>query len=99
MHHGAGLWPLFGMWAAMMVAMMVPVEAPALWRLARARTPLAGAAAFTAGYLAPWIAFSLLAAILQERLHALGLLGHHSGAITSTGICAGLVIAAGILQF
>ncbi len=63
MHH-AGLMPLFLMWAAMMVGMMVPAEAPSLWKLARGR----GAAAFLAGFLLPWIAFSFAAALLQEAL-------------------------------
>ena len=97
MHHGAGLLPLFAMWAAMMVAMMTPAEAPAFVQLARARGPATGAL-FLAGALAPWIAFSLLAALLQQALHASGLLDHESGALGSPLLSAGLLVAAGALQ-
>src|SRR6267143_421724 len=67
-HHG-GLAALFVMWAAMAVAMMVPVEAASLLRLARG---LRDTGAFLAGYLLPWLAFGLGAAGLQQRLHAAG---------------------------
>jgi predicted metal-binding membrane protein len=82
--HGAGLWPLFAMWSAMMVGMMVPVEAPSLLRLAPS---LASAAAFLTGYFAPWMLFSLAAATLQSRMHP------------TSGLAAPmLLIAAGMLQ-
>jgi predicted metal-binding membrane protein len=93
MHH-AGLMPLFLMWAAMMVGMMVPAEAPSLWKLARGR----GAAAFLAGFLLPWIAFSFAAALLQERLHSWELLDHQSGTLASPALGAALFVAAGALQ-
>jgi len=93
MHH-AGLMPLFLMWAAMMVGMMVPAEAPSLWKLARGR----GAAAFLVGFLLPWIAFSFAAALLQERLHSWGLLDHQSGTLASPALGAALFVAAGALQ-
>ncbi len=88
-----GLWPLFGMWAAMMVAMMAPAEAPSVLRLPRGRT------AFLLGFGAPWIAFSFAAAALQLRLHALGLLEHGTGALTNPWLAAALLVAAGALQF
>jgi predicted metal-binding membrane protein len=81
-HHGAGVWPLFVMWAAMMVGMMIPVEAPSLLRLATRDAP-----AYLAGYLAPWIAFSFAAAALQSQVHHV-----------SAGFGAALLIAAGALQ-
>jgi predicted metal-binding membrane protein len=86
------LWPLFGMWAAMMVAMMAPAEAASLFRLARGR------GAYLAGYLAPWIAFSFGAAALQLQLHASGLLDHHRAALTSSWVAAALLVGAGALQ-
>src|SRR4030081_2623389 len=67
--HRAGLAALFAMWAAMAVAMMVPVEAPSLLRLARSPRD---AATFLSGYLLPWLAFSIGAAALQDRLRAAG---------------------------
>jgi len=88
-----GLAPLFVMWAAMMVVMMAPAMAPSLLKLARGR------GAFLAGFLAPWIAFSFAAAVLQMQLHASGLLDHHSGALTHPWLAAALLVAAGALQF
>ena len=92
LHHAPGLWPLFAMWAPMMVAMMLPAEAPALVRLPQ---PLG----YLAGYLAPWIAFSLGAAALQLRLQQLGVFDHHAGVLQSRGAAAALLVAAGALQW
>ena len=92
MNHGA-LLPLFGMWAAMMVAMMAPAEAPSVLRLTRGRT------AFLLGFGAPWLAFSFLAAVLQVQLHSAGLLDHSTGALTNPWLAAALLVAAGALQF
>jgi len=98
--HSAGLAPLFAMWAAMMVGMMIPPEVPLLVRLARgpgAEAPLRGTAAFLAGYLAPWFLFSLGAALLQSRLQAAGLMAH--GMTTSSPMFGGaLLVAAGAVQ-
>src|SRR5690349_19222002 len=93
----AGRAAVFGMWAAMALAMMVPVEAPSLVRLARGGTPFAGAAAFLAGYLLPWMAFGLAAAVLQDRLHALGVLDMNLAA-SSRAVSAGLLAAAAAVQ-
>lgn len=98
--HAAGLAPLFAMWAAMMVGMMIPPEVPLLVRLARgpgAQAPWRGTAAFLAGFLAPWIVFSLGAALLQSGLQAAGLMAH--GMTTSSPILGGaLLVAAGAVQ-
>src|SRR5438874_66241 len=67
--HHAGIAALLVMWAAMSVAMMVPVEAASLLRLAHG---LRDTGTFLAGYLLPWLAFSLGAAGLQQSLHAAG---------------------------
>src|SRR5712671_4859884 len=93
-HHHAGLAALFAMWAAMAVAMMVPVEAASLLRLAR---DLRETGAFLGGYLLPWLAFSLGAAALQEHLHAAGLLDAGMAA-SSRGLAAALLVAAGLAQ-
>lgn len=100
---GAGLLALFAMWAVMMVGMMIPAEVPVLLELAGARrrrlgrSPLPGSVAFLAGYLLPWIAFSLGAAALQSRLQALGLMDH--GMVTSSrALSAALLLAAGAVQ-
>ena len=92
--HRAGLAALFAMWAAMAVAMMVPVEAGALVRLARG---LRETAWFLAGYLLPWLAFSLAAAALQDWLHAAGLLDA-TMATSSRWFAAALLAAAGLAQ-
>jgi len=92
-HHG-GLAALFVMWAAMAVAMMVPVEAASLLRLARG---LRDTGAFLAGYLLPWLAFGLGAAGLQQRLHAAGWMD--AGMATSSRwLAAALLFAAGLAQ-
>jgi len=95
--HSQGVAALFTMWAAMSVAMMVPIEAPSLVRVARGRSPLLDAAAFLAGYLLPWMAFSLGAAALQQRLHAAGWIDA-SMATSSRGLAAALLVAAGLAQ-
>lgn len=101
--HGLGLWPLFAMWAVMMAGMMIPPEVPVLLRLARTRrerlgrSPLSGTAAFLAGYLVPWTAFSLGAAALQALLQARGLMDHGM-ATTSRGLAGVLLLAAGAVQ-
>lgn len=72
---GTGLLALVVMWGAMMVAMMVPAEAPALAGQLRARpggTSVPRAAGFFAGLLATWAVFSAVAAlaswVLERRL-------------------------------
>ena len=92
--HHAGLTALFAMWAAMAVAMMVPVEAPSLLRLARG---LRETGTFLVGYLLPWLAFSIGAAALQERLHAAGWMD--AGLATGSGrLAAALLVVAGLVQ-
>ena len=92
MNHG-GLLPLSGMWAAMMIAMMAPAEAPSVLRLQRGRL------AFAAGFAAPWIAFSFAAALLQFWLHEAGLLEHSTGALRNPWLAAAVLTAAGAAQF
>jgi len=90
-------WPLVAaMWAAMMVAMMLPSAAPVILLYAKVyrHSPSLGTvpptAAFLAGYLACWIGIALLAAALQLRLGRME--------VASSGAAAGLLIAAGLYQ-
>ncbi len=91
-------WPLVAtMWAAMMVAMMLPSAAPAILLYATVhRRSSAGAPptlAFLIGYLACWTAFALLAAALQ-----LAIAEPMSMAVESRLASAALLIAAGVYQ-
>ena len=99
------LFPLFLMWAEMMVAMMVPSAAPtilifaAVNRKRRAQErPFVPAGMFLGGYLAVWTAFSALAAVAQWALHSAALL---SPMMVSTSPLLGgaLLMAAGLFQW
>ncbi len=102
-------WPaaaamFLGMWAVMMVAMMMPYLVPALWRYRQAvagtgetriggRTILVGA-----GYFAVWTLIGLAAFPLGAALAALQM--QHPGISRATPIAAGVVaVLAGALQF
>lgn len=97
----------FFMWAAMMVAMMLPSASPMVLLYARVvlraesegRPMRASAAvtAFASGYVAVWILFSGLAVALQwglERMGALSAMMSLSAAVLS----GGLLMAAGLYQ-
>jgi predicted metal-binding membrane protein len=97
----------FFMWAAMMVAMMLPSASPIVLLYARvvrhAKTQghdlraRAAITAFASGYLAIWILFSLLAVIAQWGLERLGALSAMMS--VSAGLLSGaLLIAAGLYQ-
>ncbi len=95
----------FGMWAVMMVAMMLPSVSPfvlcfaAVHRQRKSRNlPYVSAGVFLGGYFAVWTAFSALAALLQQGLHRMALL---SPAMTATNpvFAGGLLMAAGIYQW
>jgi predicted metal-binding membrane protein len=92
------------MWAAMMVAMMVPAAAPmtmlyaAVARKAAAQhNPLAPTFVFVAGYIAMWTIFSLVATIAQYALNRAALLSSMMVS-TSAMFGAALLITAGIYQ-
>ncbi|MER8981224.1 DUF2182 domain-containing protein [Mesorhizobium sp. M0870] len=95
----------FTMWAVMMVGMMTPSVAPMLLlyagvgRKARADgRPIASTGWFFAGYLAVWVAFSLLATGAQWLLARLALLDPSMATVSA--ILGGLVlIAAGLYQW
>ena len=88
---------LFAMWVAMMTGMMLPAVLPtvllfrviARQRAQTGRAPLS-TPAFLAGYLAIWIGFSALAALLQTRLSVA--LFEHVTPSRSTTVAAGVVL-------
>lgn len=92
-------WPLVAtMWAAMMVAMMLPSAAPAILLYAHVHRHSLGSEtpptmAFLAGYLACWFGFAMLAAVLQ-----LAFASPMSMALDSRAASAALLIAAGLYQ-
>jgi predicted metal-binding membrane protein len=95
----------FAMWAVMMGGMMIPSASPAILTFAavnRARRTkslsYAPAAAFAAGYLSAWTAFSVAASVAQEALRAAALL---SPMMVSESRTLGriVLIAAGVFQW
>jgi predicted metal-binding membrane protein len=105
---GAGPWSLadlvlvFVMWAAMMVAMMLPSATPMVLihrRLAgaAASSPGAETAFFGAGYVLIWTVFSAAATVAQWGLHSALLI---SPAMRTNGLLSGaLLAAAGVYQW
>ena len=87
---------IFGMWAVMMIAMMLPNAAQAVLRVAGAGG-LASAVGFSTGYLAVWIGFGAAATLAQWGLDA-GRFLSDGMAVRST-LAAGLTVAgAGLYQ-
>lgn len=93
-----------GMWAVMMVAMMVPTAIPmtllyaAVARKAAAQdNPVAPTFIFVAGYIAMWAIFSVVATVGQRGLDQAALLSPMM-ASRSTWLGATLLIAAGAYQ-
>jgi predicted metal-binding membrane protein len=93
------------MWATMMVAMMLPVGAPAIIRAVRhatgARHGLGGlwtGLTFAAAYMSVWLGVAVAATLLQRGLDATGMLSGHM-AVRSRLIAGLLAIAAGLYQF
>jgi len=96
---------LTGMWAVMMVAMMLPSVTPTVLmfgNVTRRRQfegrPAVPVAVFTAGYLAVWTFYAMIAAVAQWELHRLALLSP-SMAAASPALAGGLLIAAGVYQW
>lgn len=87
---------VFGMWVAMVLAMMLPTAAPT-FRLYAARAGVS-ALAVVAGYTLVWIGASLVGTAGQALLTRLGALAPH---MTPAGaaLSASILIAAGIYQF
>jgi predicted metal-binding membrane protein len=100
-----GLGWLAGMWAVMMVAMMLPSAAPTilLFAVVSRRRRLEGrpavpAAVFTLGYLLVWMLYAAAAATAQWELHRLALLSP-AMASASPLLGGGLLVAAGVYQW
>ena len=93
------------MWAVMMVGMMLPSAAPMILLFSRVgdtrsghRRQATSVAYFAFGYLAVWWGFSLLAALIQWQLHAIGLLSPDMRAVSPIAGAA-VLIGAGIYQW
>jgi predicted metal-binding membrane protein len=96
---------MFVMWSVMMVAMMVPSAAPMVLMFAKVNRqrreqerPYVPTGVFLTGYLAVWVAFSVVATVAQGALHEAALL---SPTMVSTSPVLGgvLLLAAGIFQW
>jgi predicted metal-binding membrane protein len=107
---GASYWLVaFLMWAAMMVAMMLPSASPMVLLYARVvrqaetrghagvSNAAASIAAFAAAYLASWILFSLLAVVLQFGLERAGAMSAMMSARIAP-LSGALLVAAGLYQ-
>ena len=91
------------MWAAMMVAMMLPGAAPAILLYATVHRHSLGAgrpptAAFLGGYLACWAAFAAGAAALQIALESAALASPMTLALVNRHAAGALLVAAGLYQ-
>lgn len=93
------------MWSVMMVAMMLPSASPMMLtflRIHQQRERKAGASAatwvFMAGYLAVWLTFAVIAAIIQWALQQSALLSSSMGHVTPL-LGGALLMTAGAFQF
>lgn len=91
------------MWAAMTLAMMLPTAGPMVLTYAEIADTAAGKGeavvsplVLTAGYVAVWLGFAVVAAILQWMLLLLGGLQSGSGGQVFAGV---IFIGAGLYQF
>lgn len=92
------------MWWVMMVAMMIPSATPVILLYARVYrhnhgvSSAAPTLAFLVGYLLAWLAFSVIATLLQWCLERLGLVHGMLMWSTSRTLSAALLIGAGLYQ-
>ena len=104
---GAGAWSevalLVPMWAAMTLAMMLPTAGPMILTYAeiadtaaRKREPVVSPMVLTAGYVAVWLGFALIAAALQSAASRAGLLVDGKAMLPLAGL---IVLLAGLYQF
>ena len=96
---------MLGMWAVMMVGMMLPAAAPMVLFFAtfsrRSREQghtVAPVGAFVSGYVAVWSAFALAATTLQWGLDRAALLSPHMAAISPV-LGGAILVAAGVYQW
>jgi len=93
----------FAMWAVMMVGMMTPSAAPVVLLFAGMQRGRGGprwplvVAAFGAGYLIVWAAFSAAAALAQWGMHGAAMLSPMM-ATSSARLGGAILIAAGVYQ-
>ena len=86
------------MWWLMMTAMMLPSATPAVLLYARVRqhrgggVPIAQSWIFAAGYVAMWLAFSIVAAVLQMMIAGPAM------TLRNPGFAGAFLIAAGLYQ-
>lgn len=99
---GPSLLLVTGMWAAMMVGMMVPSATPMVvaytdWirRGPSSGNRAAAIGSFLSGYVLVWLGFSLLAAALQVTLDQIGAL---TAGATSSVVGGTVLVAAGVFQ-
>lgn len=90
------------MWAAMMVAMMLPSAAPVILLFSTVKrkngfAPHSATVLFALGYIVVWLSFSLVATIAQWGFERAALLSP-AMASTSTGLAGLLLVAAGCYQ-
>jgi predicted metal-binding membrane protein len=93
----ADLTLVFMMWAIMMTGMMLPSAMPMVFAVEpisrqRGTAPFGASLLFTGGYLSSWMAFSVLATLVQWSLHSAALMSADMKA--STPVLAGLLLAA-----
>ena len=96
---------VFAMWTVMMVGMMTPSAMPMILTYARVGrhaeaqgTPLVATVWFVAGYFLVWVAFALLATLVQWALERTALLD--TAMASTSNILGGLVfVAAGSYQW
>jgi predicted metal-binding membrane protein len=102
----AYLGAIFVMWAAMMVAMMLPGAAPAILLVAALARQREGSAAFapgvatffTLGYLAVWFLFAAAATALQWGLDRVAALSP-AMALANAVVAGVVLVAAGVYQW
>jgi predicted metal-binding membrane protein len=99
----SGLAVMAPMWAAMTLAMMLPTAGPMILTYAeiadtaaRKREPVVSPMVLTAGYVAVWLGFALIAAALQSVASRAGLLVDGKAALPLAGL---IVLLAGLYQF
>jgi predicted metal-binding membrane protein len=101
---GPGLLLLIGMWAAMMVGMMVPSATPMVvaytdWtrRGPGSGKRVAAVGSFLSGYVLVWLAFSLSAAVIQLTLGRVGALDA-AGTTARPALGGVVLVLAGLFQ-
>jgi predicted metal-binding membrane protein len=104
-YHRSELLLLFGMWVAMMSAMMLPATTPAVLLFARVsrlyhavRRPYLATVLFVLGYLVVWSVFGAAATLVQWALHDAGALDN-GVAVTNSTVAGLALVAAGVYQW